>query len=334
MKKKTFKKVIRNIFVFIIALILILGIAWMIFYFHRSDPKDYIKYDTSNPHTYNDAQVCAHRSGAGIMPEETLMAFKYTIENKGFEIDYFEFDLHLTKDEQIVLLHDDTLGRTSDCLEVFGVEDDEVKNRTLSELKKLNMGAKFVTVNGNTPYADLKGENVSDDLRIATLDEVLDYITAQGDFNYIIEIKDEGDRGKRVADMLYVNLKERGILDNTLVCSFKDEILQYVEAQYPDATRGAGVGETTDFIFAALLDKKDYVPTFDAVQLPFADIKESYGINTGLVKIINYGHSKNISMAYWTINDAEDMKYLRSIGADIIISDYPDVLSDVLKEAK
>lgn len=331
---KKFLKVLRNVFITLLCLALILVGSWAAYYFRRSNPKDYIKYETNNPHIYDSTQVCAHRSGAGIMPEETLMAFKHTIENKDFEINYCEFDLHLTKDDQIVLLHDDTLGRTSDCLEVFGVEDDVVRNRTLSELKQLNMGAKFVTINGDTPYADQKGDNVSDDLRIATLDEVLDYITSQGEYQYIIEIKDDGEAGEKVADMLYANLKERGLLDNAFICSFHDDTLKYVDEKYPDALRGAGKSETIDFIFAALLGKKDYNPSFDAVQLPYADIEESYGINTGLVKVINYGHERNISMSYWTINDEKNMRYLSSVGADIIMSDYPDVLSKVLKEAK
>ena len=54
-------------------------------------------------------QISAHRSGGGIMPEETLKAFRNCAENPEFKIDVFEFDLHITKDDVLVLLHDDTL---------------------------------------------------------------------------------------------------------------------------------------------------------------------------------------------------------------------------------
>ena len=62
---------------------------------------------------------------------------------------------------------------------------------------------------GEAPYAGLHGEAVPDELRILSLDEVLDYLTAAGEFRYIIEIKDGGETGLAAADQLYATLKER-----------------------------------------------------------------------------------------------------------------------------
>lgn len=308
----------------------VLSACWAVFYFHRSDPADLEQYETDNPHITGRTMACAHRSGGGLYPEESLLAFRYCAENPDFAIDYFEFDLHLTKDGRLVLLHDDTLDRTTDSETVFGQTGVLVRDKTLEELKKLNIGARFVNDAGETPFADPTSEEL-ESLRILTLEETLDYLTSVGDFRYIIELKDGGEDGNRAADLLYGVLKERGLLQSALITSFRDDTLQYVENTYPDAMRGAGVKETIWFGMAAYFRFRKYEPTFDAVQLPFGDVVQSKGLNSGLVSVVNYAHAHNVAVQYWTVNDEEDIAYLRSIGADAVESDYPDLLTRVLK---
>ena len=57
----------------------------------------------------------------------------------------------------LILLHDDTLDRTSDSAEVFGEEDVRPEDKTYEELRTLNMGAKFTAQDGSTPYKGSKG---------------------------------------------------------------------------------------------------------------------------------------------------------------------------------
>ena len=57
------------------------------------------------------------------MPEEAMMAFRNCVENSAAAVDIFEFDVRITKDDALILLHDVTLDRTSDCEEVFGETD-------------------------------------------------------------------------------------------------------------------------------------------------------------------------------------------------------------------
>ena len=83
--------------------------------------------------------MSAHRAGGGIMPEETMMALKNCTKDVDFSIDVFEFDLHLTKDGVLVLLHDNEMDRTSDSVEVFGREHVRPEEMTFEELRKLNM---------------------------------------------------------------------------------------------------------------------------------------------------------------------------------------------------
>ena len=99
-----------------------------------------------------------------------------------------------------------------------------VRDKTLAELKDLNIAAQFVNDAGETPYTDLHGDAVPDELRILSLDEVLDYLTSAGDYRYIIEIKDGGEVGLAAADQLYATLNERNLLDRVIVGSFRDEV--------------------------------------------------------------------------------------------------------------
>ena len=329
-KKSPLRSLLKALLILVLVLALLACAAWaavQISKHHRSDPADVIRYETDNPFITGKTQISAHRSGGGIAPEETLMAFRNCAENPEFSVDVYEFDLHITKDRQLVLLHDDTLDRTSDCEKVFGESDVRPENKTLEELKQLNMGAKFVDEDGNMPYADLA--EVPDDLRILSLPEVLDYLTGLGDFDYIIEVKNDGELGKAAVDVLYAELTSRGILQDAVFGTFSDEIAAYVGQAYPDFARGTSVGEVVDFYLAALLNKKDYEPPCSVLQLPFCEDYMKYGINLGTAQVINYAHSHNLALQYWTVNDPEDMAYLISVGADCIMTDYPDLLYDV-----
>ena len=305
-------------------------IAWGAVWHFRSSPENYISMDTTNPLIAGRTLLCAHRSGGGVYPEESLPAFRNCAESTEFYTDYFEFDIHLTKDDRLVLMHDDSLDRTTDSRDVFGEVGIVVRDKTLEELKQLNIGARFLTDSGRMPYRRYSGDNVPDDLRILTLEEALDYLTGIDQYHFIIEIKDDGADGMLAADILYSQLKERNLLDYAIVCSFHDEVLEYVDEQYPDAMRGAGIDETLEFILAAGIRDKNYQPRCDAVQLPYGNPKESVGLNLGLVSIINYAHAHNVAVQYWTINEIDDMKYLKSIHVDVIMTDYPERLAKVL----
>ena len=312
----------------IVVAIVIIGVAQ---FHHRSDPKNLKQYETNNPFITGETAISAHRSGAGQYPEETLAAFRGCTENPDVQVDYFEFDLHMTADDVLVLSHDATLDRVSDAAAVFGAENVLVRDKTLAELKELNMAAQFVSGAGEAPYADLRGDAVPDELRILSLDEVLDYLTAAGDYRYIIEIKDGGETGLAAADQLYATLKERGLLDRVIIGSFRDEVAAYITANYPDTHRSASPEEVVQFYFAALTGKMDFTCSYDVLQLPFGDARESYGLNLGTTTIINFAHAHDLAMQYWTVNDEADLAYLASVGADALITDYPDRAAAVLQ---
>ena len=325
------KKIIGRILLVLLCIVIVIAIIGVAQFYHRSDPKNRKQYETTNPFITGQTAISAHRSGAGDFPEETLAAFRGCAENPDFQVDYFEFDLHMTADDILVLSHDSTLDRVSDAVAVFGTENVLVRDKTLAELKQLNMAAQFVSGAGEAPYADLHGDAVPDELRILSLDEVLDYLTAAGDYHYIIEIKDGGEVGLAAADQLYATLQARGLLDRVIVGSFRDEVASYITANYPDMHRSASPEEVVQFYFAALTGKRDFTCSYDVLELPFGDAGSSFGINLGTATVINFAHANDLAIQYWTVNSEKDMTYLASIGADALITDYPDRAAGVLE---
>ncbi len=297
---------------------------------HRSDPADVVRYNTTNPYILDVTDISGHRSGGGIAPEETMMAFANCVNNPEFQVDVFEFDLHITKDGVLVLLHDDTLDRTSDSESVFGETEVRPENKTYEELRQLNMGAKFVDESGNMPYAGLSGDAVPDELRILRLEDVLDYLSAAGDYKYIIEIKNGGRLGMQGVDTLYAVLLERDLVGRVVFGTFQAEISAYVDETYPALARSASVNEVMKFYLAALTNSKSYTPPCSVLQIPFEESYLKYGVNLATATVINYAHAHNMAVQYWTVNDPQDMAYLVSMGADCIMTDYPDVLYGVM----
>ena len=324
-------KIIGRILLVLLCIVLVIAIIGAAQFFHRSDPKNRKQYETTNPFITGETAISAHRSGAGDFPEETLAAFRGCAENAEFQVDYFEFDLHMTADDILVLSHDSTLDRVSDAVSVFGAENVLVREKTLAELKQLNIAAQFMNDAGETPYAGLHGDAVPDELRILSLDEVLDYLTAAGDYHYIIEIKDGGEVGLAAADQLYATLAARGLLDRVIVGSFRDEVASYITANYPDMHRSASPEEVVQFYLAALTGKKNFTCSYDVLQLPFGDAGSSFGINLGTATVINFAHANDLAIQYWTVNSETDIAYLASIGADALITDYPDRAAGVLE---
>ncbi len=325
---KLLKKLLKITLCTVLALALLAGyLYWEV---TRKTPNEPIATDdAANPliTPLGTTMLSGHRSGGGIAPENTMMALKNCVESEEYRLDVFEFDIHLTADGVPVLIHDGTLDRTSDAAAVFGAEGVKVGDKTLAELKTLNMGAKFVADDGAAPFAGLSGDAVPEELRIVTLDEALAYLEQSGTYHYIIEIKNSGETGYRAADLLYDTLVRYDALQRTVVGTFHNEITAYVDTTYPDMLRSAGFDEVIEFYIRSLLklEKKDGW-NFVALQIPTT----KYTVNLGTSRLVNYAHERDIAVQYWTINDPDEMAYLQSIGADAIMTDVPDQGAQVL----
>ena len=275
------------------------------------------------------AQTGAHRAGAGIAPENTPMAFDICLNATEFSVDELEFDLHMTKDEKLIVLHDGSLDRTTDAVEKYGRKDIRPHDLTYDEIKQLNPGESFVTDSGTMPFKGLRGEDIPDNLRVPLLEEIIDKIEFHGEYLYSIDIKDSGETGRRAADALIELINRKGIQDRVIVASFNNDIIRYLTREYPYTQRSIGVIEGIIFYFACAFNVKldgRKLP-FNAVQLP----ANQFGIiRCGTERFIRYCHSLGIAVQFWTIDDPEEIKRLSDIGADCIITNVPDKMTEIL----
>lgn len=330
------KKIVMKVLIIlavIIAAVAVLGVAAVLTVGHDFSGEPPVSTAAcTNPHIAQDGntRVSAHRSGGGIAPENTLMAFKNCLENNDFTIDVFEFDLHITKDKELVLLHDGTLSRTSDSVETLGREDARPSEYTYEELRQLNMGENFTTDAGEAPFKGLRGDEVPEDLRILNVRDLFDYLAQFGEYDYIIEIKDSEDLGREACDKLYEILTEYGLLKRAIVGTFHGEVSAYMDEAHPDMLRSASMKEVIGFYADSLFNVKrpEGHYKFVSLQIPY----EQYGVRLGTTRMINYAHKHNIAVQYWTINEEDRTKELASKGADAIMSDVPDMVYRVLYE--
>jgi len=327
--RKRLKKALFIIIVVILVLaILALFLFWRVTRDTNAEPITTSDCSNSLITPVGVTMLSGHRAGGGIAPENTMAALVNCVENGKYELDIFEFDLRMTADGELILLHDSTLDRTSNAVEHFGHEDVQPGDYTLAQLKELNMGDKFTADSGESPYAGLRGEDIPDEVRITTIEETLDYLEAQGNYRYIIEIKNSGETGYAAVDKLYSILESYGALDRAVIGTFNNEVTAYMDGTYPDLPRSAGFNEAIVFYLHSFFGLKSEGFPFVALQIPTDD----YVINLGTSKLVNYAHKHNIAVQYWTINDAEEMAYLQSIGADAVMTDVPDLGAQILNQ--
>ena len=290
--------------------------------------------------TNNLPMVAAHRGGGVSNPENTLKAFKWCVNTAKVEI--LEFDLYLTKDEQLVINHDKSINRTSD-VEVLTNTSEKyyIADHTLDELKNFNLGYNFKK-GEEYPYRDLvKVDDVNrkevlaeNDLCIVTLDELFGaFYEENKELLFIIEIKDKEERGKQATKLFYETLvnKYPDYLTRVVASSFNKEVEDSFRENYPSLYRGASVQSTISFVATEYLKVNIFDPNdFTCLQIP----QEQYGINLVSKSIVARAHRRGMAVQYWTINDENDMRTLIELGCDAIMTDDPELLIKVLEEYK
>jgi len=286
--------------------------------------------------------IAAHRGGGECNPENTMLAFREAVNTYGVEI--IESDLYLTKDGYLVYNHDSYVDET--CNVNGNLSPDEVRelcedksrrhyisDMTLAELRQYNFGYYFEDENGQRIYKD-ETDLAGNGLQIATVEQLFEeFYQTNPDLLFIVEIKNEGERGFEACRILYETLERfPEYKDQIVVGTFHDEIEEELKTKYPDLYRGAPTGTAAKFIVTQLLG----VNLFDGGDFACLQIPTSYdvGIELRLDKqtFIDRAHRRNIAVQYWTINDAQTMRQLIEMGCDCIMTDNPKLLKQVLDE--
>jgi len=247
----------------------------------------------------------AHRGGSKRWAENTLYAFEgaYAL---GYR--WIETDIHLTRDDHIVIFHDATLERTTNGSGAVG-------ERTLDELRELDAGYNF-TIDGRT--YPLRGRG----LRIPTLAEALDL---HSDLHLNLEMK--GD-DFRLPARLWDFIETHGVHDRLLAAAAYDPMSDAFRRLAGDrVVTSAGVRGILRFWLGVQSRTHRWMhPPFQALQVP---------IHHGVLRVVNErfvraAHAHGLKVHVWTVDDPLDMRWLETIGVDGIMTDRPEVMLDTI----
>lgn len=261
----------------------------------------------------------AHAGASSLAPQNTLAAGRKAL---ALGADVWGVDVRLTRDGVFVLMHDETLARTTDAEERFPDRGPwQVEGFTLAELRALDAGAWFIAADpfgqiaaGNVPAAELEaypGEP------IPTLREALEFVAKQG-WLVDIEVKPtEQLSPEELALCLVALIYEMGTAGQAMVSSFDHDILRAVNRLAPALPTGALV------IFAPV-NPIAYLDELGAdVYLPSV-----VGYTSGLLNALS---SAGIGVHVWTYNDAKQLEHLvRTPGISGIYTDFPQRLVSIL----
>ena len=230
-----------------------------------------------------------HRGARGYAPENTLASFKLGVELGASVI---ETDVHISKDGEVVLIHDHTVDRTTDG---HGF----VKDMTVAELKQLDAGSWF-----DPKFA---GQ------RILTLAELLEW--AKDRVPVALEIKNGPIYYPGIAEKTIRLLREYGMLRQAILLSFDHFVLREAKMIEPQVATGIlYAGRLIDPVAAAKAAGADSLNPAWAFLTP---------------DTVQSAHAAGLAVSPWCPNDVPTLRMLDQMGVDSIGTDYPDLFDQI-----
>jgi glycerophosphoryl diester phosphodiesterase len=239
--------------------------------------------------------VAAHRGGAALAPENSLSGFRNAL---ALGVDALEFDLHLTRDGEVVVIHDPRLDRTTTL-------SGAVRDRTLAELR--------------TAHLKTRDGQVTTE-RVPTLAAVLD-LARERAVEVLPEIKvgEDGSPYPGIEDKVLALLRARGLLDRATIQAFQPETLRRLRAIQSDVRMMLLVSRRRV--------QDEGVPPAEAVRWARDVGATDLGMDFHLISagVVNAARGLRIRLSAWTVNEEADMKRMFALGVDVVMSDRPDV---------
>ena len=236
--------------------------------------------------------VIAHRGSNEVAPENTLAAFKLAVEEGA---DIVEMDCQATRDGKLVILHDETVDRTSDG-------HGPIADLTFEHVRKLDFSR------GKPSY---KGE------RIASLEEVCRWLKGTP-VGLIVEAKTPYKRDPGLAERIAAMLESEGILDRALVEDFDERGLTRVHARWPDAM----LGKLNVFKAWGLVPMLERAGAW--AYLP----DHRYVTGREIARL----HASGYRVCVWTANEPAQWRRMIHYGADGIMTNAPGRLRRLLDQ--
>jgi glycerophosphoryl diester phosphodiesterase len=249
--------------------------------------------------------VIAHQGGDGLWPGNTQYAFQQAAV---LGVDVLEMDLHISQDGVLVIMHDETVDRTTNGTGLL-------EEMMIEEIKALDAGFNWSPDNGGTfPY---RGKGIT----VPTLEEVFQSFP---NYHMNIEIK---KTERSMAEPFCKLIRAYDMENKVLVASFHDERMEKFRQVCPEVATSSPRQETRVFV---LLSKvflgRIYSPNYESMQVP----EESSGIKVMTEQFVRAAHERRLRVEPWTIDNPEQMQLYIDWGVDGIITDRPDLMLELL----
>lgn len=231
-------------------------------------------------------QVFAHRGASGYAPENTLEAFELAHQQGAAGI---ELDVHLTRDKQVIVAHDERIDRVSTGIGL-------ISSLTVKEIKK------HLFNKTHPEYTQAKAP---------LLEEVLDFL-ADKDMKVNIELKNSRIPYPGMEEKCLELVARAGLQGRVLYSSFNHHSMRRISSMDQDAVCGL-------LYDCSLLSPDAYwqAAGVRALHPHYADVlmhPEAY------MKVLEQGGLLNV----WTVNDDRDMRKVADLGVSSIITNFPD----------
>jgi glycerophosphoryl diester phosphodiesterase len=231
-------------------------------------------------------KVWAHRGASAYAPENTLEAYELAAKQKA---DGIELDIQLTKDGELVVIHDETVNRVSD-------HKGPVADYTLKDLKKINVNKKF-----------LKYKKAA----VPTLEEVYQLVKPT-ELTVNVELKTSVNFYPGIEEKALEVAAKCGMEDRVIYSSFNHYSLLRLKKLSKEAKTGILISDI-------IVDAPDY-----AANLGFDAIHPSLNI-LQVPDFVQNCRENNIAIHPWTVNEEIHMKMMLESGVNAIITNKPDV---------
>ena len=237
-------------------------------------------------------KIFAHRGYSGKYPENTMIAFKKALE---CGVDGIELDVQLTKDGEVVIIHDETIDRTT-------TGKGFVVDYTYEELEKFDASFKFKDLGFN---------------KIPTLRE---YFQLVKDYDIVtnVELKTGINEYLGIEEKVWELIKEYNLEEKVIISSFNHFSVMRMKDIAPQLKYGF---LSEDWI----IDAGKYTHSY-GVQCYHPRF------NNLVPDVIKELKKYNLEINTWTVNLEEDMRYLYSNNIDVIITNYPELAQEIKKE--
>lgn len=238
--------------------------------------------------------VWAHRGASGYAPENTLEAFRLAVE---MEADGVELDVHLTRDDQMVVIHDEFLGRTCDG-------KGWIKDYTLEELRRFN----FNKTMPECPHAD-----------IPTLQQVYELLKPTG-LTIDVELKTGIVFYEDLERKVLALTSEMGLEDRVLYSSFNHSTCVKLHELNPEA-------------YVGFLCADGPIGMAEYAKKHGADAIHPALYNLQYPNYMQDAAGCNLDVNVWAVEEEIYMQMCCQLGVNAIITNYPDKALAIAKQA-